>query len=250
MAFVGLYLFCTASVTLRGVDAFLSTGRFPDTLKRLRLFKEAGYQTTNLALRVRARSSPLPDHTGHSVHLARLSAAVQWKGVRPSASHRRIRSWWDRYLQSRWRAVLSPHCLCESSAKRIPFWLWNHYWSRQQSGSLAHGRVLAYLTTTGIDSHDVWIVATTGTPRSPRRVTTASHALDREAPSWSPSGHYLAYYEGIPSGKDPHVLRWLDSRDSSYRRHPACTRAASEVYPERKPERIRLRSSSDPCLVA
>jgi hypothetical protein len=33
--------------------------------------------------------------------------------------------------------------------------------SRQQSGSLAHGRVLAYLTTTGIDSHDVWIVATT-----------------------------------------------------------------------------------------
>jgi len=65
------------------------------------------------------------------------------------------------------------------------------------------GRVLAYLTTTGIDSHDVWIVATTGTPRSPRRVTTASHALDREAPSWSPSGHYLAYYEGNPVGKGP-----------------------------------------------
>jgi hypothetical protein len=227
------------------VDAFLSTGRFPDTLKRLRLFKEAGYQTTNLALRVRARSSPLPDHTGHSVHLAsQCRRAVE--GVRPSASHRRIRSWWDRYLQSRWRAVLSPHCLCESSAKRIP------------SG---------YGITIGAASNPVLSPTGGCSPISQQPASThmmSGLSLPRERHGvlegslqprmrWTvkrlrghPAGTTSHITRGIPSGKDPHVLRWLDSRDSSYRRHPACTRAASEVYPERKPERIRLRSSSDP----
>lgn len=63
------------------------------------------------------------------------------------------------------------------------------------------GRQLTYLTTTSIDSHDVWIVAAEGTSRGPRRVNTPSPALDREGPSCSPGGRYLAYYEGNPVGR-------------------------------------------------
>jgi dipeptidyl aminopeptidase/acylaminoacyl peptidase len=79
------------------------------------------------------------------------------------------------------------------------------YWITSGAASNPHlsptERQLAYLTTTGINSHDVWIVAANGIPRGPQRVNVPSKALDRESPSWSPGGRYLAYHEGEPAGK-------------------------------------------------
>jgi hypothetical protein len=85
------------------------------------------------------------------------------------------------------------------------------------------GRQIAYLTTTSSNSHNVWIVPATGSSAGPRRITAVSRTVDRETPSWSPGGRYLAYHEGNPVGKGPPtsyaglsvLIRRVDGRRST-----------------------------------
>jgi len=64
------------------------------------------------------------------------------------------------------------------------------------------GREIAYLTTSTMRSHDVWIAPAAGLGDGPRRITTTSQTLDREGLSWSPGGRFLAYNEAPPTRSD------------------------------------------------
>jgi hypothetical protein len=139
--------------------------------------------------------------TRHCVQLSCLSVVVPRKPARPSGSYRRIRPWRNLYHQSRRWALLSPNSFGGSSAKRFPFSLFGHRRRCQQSSPLAH-RAAADLSHD--DQHRLARCLDRrcrGTSRGPRRVNTPSPALDREGPSCSPGGRYLAYYEGNPVGR-------------------------------------------------